>query len=148
VVVKVAVRVAMGVVVLVRMVLVLVMVVVVTMARPALIFRDGAWASSRSRPSSRAAGTWPRAIGSTVTPGRSLDTNSGSQGFDLFGLQAIGPADQHQIGRHQLVVEQVLNGAEVVKAGVGQPLGFNRRRIPHHVALGQGLAVHHRHHFQ
>ena len=29
----------------------------------------------------------------------------GLQGGDLLGLQAIRPADQHQIGRHQLVVE-------------------------------------------
>ena len=34
----------------------------------------------------------------------------------------------------------------MIEAGIGQALGLNRGGIPHHVALGQGLAIHHRHH--
>ena len=45
-----------------------------------------------------------------------------------------------------MVIEQVFDGAEVIEAGIGQALGLNRGGITHHVALGQGLAIHHRHH--
>ena len=61
-------------------------------------------------------------------------------------MQAVRPANQHQVGGHQLVVEQVFDGAEVIEAGIGQALGLNRGGITHHVALGQGFAIDHRHH--
>ena len=60
----------------------------------------------------------------------------GLQGSDLLGLQAVGPADQHQVGGLKLVIEQLFNGAEVIKAGIGQALGLDRGGIAHHVALG------------
>ena len=61
-------------------------------------------------------------------------------------LQPIGPADQHQIGHGQLILKQLLKGHQVIKAGIGAALGLHRLPITHHVALGQGLAIHHRHH--
>ena len=61
-------------------------------------------------------------------------------------IQPVGPADQHQIGGLQLVRKQILKGIEVIEAGIGLPLGLHRHRIPHHMAGGQGFAIHHRHH--
>ena len=34
----------------------------------------------------------------------------------------------------------------MIEAGIGLPLGLHRHRIPHHMAGGQGFAIHHRHH--
>ena len=34
----------------------------------------------------------------------------------------------------------------MIEAGIGQALGLNRGWIADHVALGKGLAIHHRHH--
>ena len=61
-----------------------------------------------------------------------------------LGADAIGPADQHQVGGLQLIVEQVLDGTEVIKAGIGQALGLHRAPIADHMASCQGLAIHHR----
>jgi NADH:ubiquinone oxidoreductase subunit D len=74
----------------------------------------------------------------------------GPQAFDHlvegFGGQSIGAADQHQIGGLQLVGEEVFDGTDVVEAGVGEALGFDRSGIAHHMAGGQGFTIHHRDH--
>ena len=43
-------------------------------------------------------------------------------------------------------MEQSLEITEVVEARIRQPLGLQRRRIPHHAALREGLSIHHGHH--
>ena len=68
------------------------------------------------------------------------------EGLQGVGGEAVGAAEQHQIRRIQLVVEQRLQIAEVIKAGVGLALGLQCRRITHHTALTQGFTIHHGHH--
>ena len=63
-----------------------------------------------------------------------------------LGRQPVGPADQHQISRLQLIVEQLLEGGEVIEAGVGPPLGFHRFGISDDMASRQRFAIDHRHH--
>ena len=62
------------------------------------------------------------------------------------GRQAIGTAEQHQVRRLELIVEQRLQITEVIQAGVGPPLGLEGRWIAHHTALGERFTIHHGHH--
>lgn len=48
------------------------------------------------------------------------------QAFDARRGEAIGAADQHEIGRLQLVLEEILDVAEVIEAWIRQPLGLER----------------------
>ena len=66
--------------------------------------------------------------------------------LQLVGVEPVGPADQHQIGGFELLVEQLLKIIEVVEAGVGGPLPLQGGGIAHHRSLGHRFAIHHRHH--
>ena len=78
--------------------------------------------------------------------GAGLLLQAARQGSNLLGAEAIGPAEQHQVGRRQLITEQVLDVAEVIEAGVSQALGLERCRITDHAAGGESLSIHHRDH--
>ena len=43
-------------------------------------------------------------------------------------------------------MEQRLQIAQVIQAGVGLALGLEGRRVPHHAPLGEGFTIHNRHH--
>ena len=60
---------------------------------------------------------------------------------ELLRAQAVGPADQHQVSGLQLIVKQILNGIEMVEAGVRQALGFQGSRVADHMPGRQSLAV-------
>ena len=61
-------------------------------------------------------------------------------------IEAVCPADQHQIGGFELFFKQFLNGRGVIQAWIGQALGLKGFRVGHHMASRQGLAIDHRHH--
>ena len=79
--------------------------------------------------------------GSRATAGR----QRGRQVLQSHLADAVSPADQHQIGGLQLVLEQILDRIEMVEAGVGQALGLEGDRVGDHMAIGQRLTIHHRH---
>ena len=60
--------------------------------------------------------------------------------------QLVGAAHEHQVGGLELIGEQILDGADVVEAGVGLALGLQGPCIAHHMARGKGFAIHHRDH--
>ena len=61
---------------------------------------------------------------------------------DLGGLQAIGSADEDQICCLELVLEQLIDGREVIEAGIGQPLGLEGGGISNHATLCKGFTIH------
>ena len=85
-------------------------------------------------------------------PGHRQDRDGGFQALSqlrchrskLLGSQQVRAADQHQIGRFQLIGEQVLEGIEVIQAGIGTALLLHRCRITDDVTGRQSLAIHHR----
>ena len=56
-------------------------------------------------------------------------------------IEAVCPADQHQIGGFELFFKQFLNGRRVIQAWIGQALGLKGFRVRHHMAGRQGLAI-------
>ena len=64
----------------------------------------------------------------------------------VCGGEAVSAAHQHQIGRPQLILEQLFEIGEVIEAGVGGPLPLKRFGVGHHTAASQRFAIHHRHH--
>ena len=66
--------------------------------------------------------------------------------IDLDRLKYISAAEQHQIRRFQLILEELFDVAEVIKVGISLALGLQGCRITHHAASGQGFAIHHGHH--
>ena len=65
--------------------------------------------------------------------------------FQGVSIDPVGPTHHHQIGRFQLLLEQLLNGRGVIEAGIGQPLGLQRLGIGHHGTGSESLSIHHRH---
>ena len=63
-----------------------------------------------------------------------------------LGTDPISSADQDQVGGLQLILEQLLDRVQVIEAGISQALGLHRGSISHHMAGGEGLAIHHRDH--
>ena len=63
-----------------------------------------------------------------------------------LGTDPISAADQHQVRGLQLILEQLLDRVQMIEAGIGQALGLHRGPISHHMAGGEGLAIHHRDH--
>ena len=61
-------------------------------------------------------------------------------------IETIGPADQNQIGRLQLIVEQAIDVIKVIEAGVRRSLGFDGLEISHHGSTRQRFTIHHGHH--
>ena len=66
--------------------------------------------------------------------------------LELRGLQTVGPAHEHQVCGFQLILKQILDRRQVIKAGIRPALGFHRLAIAHHMAGGEGFAIHHRDH--
>ena len=61
-------------------------------------------------------------------------------------IQPVATTDQHQVGRLQLVGEQIVDVGQVIKTRIGLLLGLQGCGIAHHAASGQRLAIHHGHH--
>ena len=47
-----------------------------------------------------------------------------TQQIQLSPIDAVSPTDQHLIGGLELIVEQILNGTDVIKAGILLTLAF------------------------
>ena len=62
------------------------------------------------------------------------------------GLQPVGPAHEHEVSGFQLILKQILDRPQMIKAGIRTALGFHRCAITHHMACREGLAINNRHH--
>jgi hypothetical protein len=63
------------------------------------------------------------------------------QGGQRCWIEAVSPADQHEIGGFELFLKEILNGSGVIQAWIGQALGLKGFRVGHHMAGSQGLAI-------
>ena len=69
-----------------------------------------------------------------------------AEGPKSIGSQPVGSADQHLIGSVKLVTEQILDGADVVQAGISKALTFEGIRIAHRAPRSKRFTVNHRDH--
>jgi hypothetical protein len=61
-------------------------------------------------------------------------------------VQAVSPADENEISGLKLILEEVLDRPQVIKAGVRPALGIHRLGITNHMSRRKSLAIHHRDH--
>jgi hypothetical protein len=58
-------------------------------------------------------------------------------------VQAVSPADENEISGLKLILEEVLDRSQVIKAGVRPALGIHRLGITNHMSRRKSLAIHH-----
>ena len=66
--------------------------------------------------------------------------------LQLGDLQPVGPADQDEIGGLKLILEEILDRPQVIKARVRPALGIHCLGITDHMSRREGFAIHHRDH--